>query len=145
MSSGRLKRRKLNADMFALDYDPTQRGYVIPADEDANRYDAYMSLDREGKAVWLKALRQLHRDLLQRSMERTRVARTQRASAKHQEAVDAVRLRWQTVVEQVKKRRNVWLSRYTLSGCLFMEKSFLTVFGGGIMLTPRRHHTSSHS
>ena len=115
MSSGRLKRRKLNVDELALDYDsceevcpwqyePDWRPETVEPPEPEVIYRDYCWDHSIERTEWLRALHGLHKDLLHRSMERARVARTQAASDKHQEAADAVRLRWQTVVQQVNKK-----------------------------------------
>ena len=115
MSSGRLKRRKLNVDELALDYDSCEEvrcwefenyytGETVRPPEPEVDYRDYC-WDRSIKRTeWLRALRGLHKDLLHRSVERARVARTPKASDKHQEAAEAVRIRWQTVVQQVNKK-----------------------------------------
>ena len=109
MSSARSKRRKIEVVPFDQDYDSCEEdlgwkhdpGWGPESVEPPEPVRKYRSYWLHKKTVWLRALRSLHKDLLHRAIESARVARTPAASAKHLEGEQAVRVRWQSIVQQV--------------------------------------------
>ena len=90
-SSARVQRRDITVKELELGYDS--------CGED-NDWKGVV-LTREERTCWLRALRQLHKDLHQKEIEDAKMARTDAARDKHLACAEAVRVRWQSVVQQV--------------------------------------------